>query len=253
LTIRVGCCGNAGMSLREYSCHFELMELQSTFYRLPRASTAKGWREAVGKGFEFTMKAFQGVTHPRSSPTWRRAGGQAPGEGVEVGHFALNDFTLKAWNETMEVAELLGVGYVVVQLPPSFVYGEENMRRMGSFFSRVSFRCRPVVEFRHTSWFSRMDEVASHLRELGTWVVTDPLKGQRVRQDVQYCRLHGMGGLVNYRHRYSDRELARLLEELEGQDAYVLFNNLSMKEDALRFKALCGAREKAPPQGSREG
>ena len=78
---KVGCCGLAGMSLSRYAEEFEVVELQSTFYRLPKPKTAKRWRESVRSDFEFTMKVFQGVTHPVSSPTWRRAGSQKPEAG----------------------------------------------------------------------------------------------------------------------------------------------------------------------------
>ena len=78
--IHTGCCGLAGMGLSRYAELFSVVELQSTFYRLPTIATARGWRSKVPQGFRFTLKAFQGVTHPVSSPTWRRAGRQKPVE-----------------------------------------------------------------------------------------------------------------------------------------------------------------------------
>jgi len=59
--------------------------------------------------------------------------------------------------------------------------------------------------------------------------------------------LHGIGGgEVNYSYKYTDEDLAKLrqmvVEESEGRDAcYVLFNNVSMADDALRFKKLLEA------------
>ena len=52
---------------------------------------------------------------------------------------------------------------------------------------------------------------------------------------VNYFRLHGGPG---YRHAYSTEELRRLQEMGHGEEAYFLFNNLSMYDDALRFSKL---------------
>ncbi len=56
---------------------------------------------------------------------------------------------------------------------------------------------------------------------------------------AKYFRLHGGR---NYRHRYTDDELARLWELCSGE-AYVLFNNITMRNDALRFKELTESKE----------
>jgi len=59
--------------------------------------------------------------------------------------------------------------------------------------------------------------------------------GKQVRvQKPKYSRLHGGR---DYRHQYSDDELVRLLA-LSNGEAFVLFNNISMYGDALRFKQL---------------
>ena len=62
----------------------------------------------------------------------------------------------------------------------------------------------------------------------------NPLERAMLYGNPQYFRLHGGH---NYRHQYADDELARL-QELSVSGAYVLFNNLTMYEDASRFKEL---------------
>ena len=68
---KVGCCGFV-VSQQEYFQLFNLIEIQNTFYQLPRLQTAEKWRATAPQGFEFTMKAWQLITHEPSSPTYRR-------------------------------------------------------------------------------------------------------------------------------------------------------------------------------------
>jgi len=56
--IHTGCCGLAGMGLSRYAELFSVVELQSTFYRLPAVATVRGWRSRVPREFRFTLKAF---------------------------------------------------------------------------------------------------------------------------------------------------------------------------------------------------
>lgn len=60
--IKIGCCGFA-MGQQEYFRQFQVVEIQNTFYRLPRLATAEKWRRAAPPSFEFTMKAWQLITH----------------------------------------------------------------------------------------------------------------------------------------------------------------------------------------------
>jgi len=79
MAVRVGCCGFS-MARVEYYRRFPVVEIQQTFYNLPRIATAERWcREALAcrprngpADFEFTMKAWQLITHEASSPTYRR-------------------------------------------------------------------------------------------------------------------------------------------------------------------------------------
>ena len=62
----------------------------------------------------------------------------------------------------------------------------------------------------------------------------NPLERRALQREIGYFRLHGGR---NYRHQHTDDELARLWE-LSGNEAYVLFNNIDMYDDALRFQEL---------------
>lgn len=234
----VGCCGTAGLSLAEYARRFPVLELQSTFYKLPMRSTAERWR-TTAPCIAFTLKAFQGVTHPADSPTWRRAGRELEGiDPSDVGLLRPSNFVRKAWAKTIETAGILDAKVVVVQLPPSFDYSQKNLLKLKRFFSSAESEFIPAVEFRHKSWLRRLEAARRALERCGGVVVTNPLKMKPLAQPIQYHRLHGSDGFVNYRHRYSDQELKRLARKVGRVETFVLFNNLSMREDAEKFHTM---------------
>jgi len=235
--IKVGCCGLAGLSLTEYSKRFEVIELQSTFYKLPLPKTALRWRNSVAEGFEFTMKAFQGITHPISSPTWRRAGSQKPKERQEAyGHLQLTEENFECWRKTLQIFQLLKATFCVINLPPSFSRTEENVKRLLNFFKGSNINIG--IEFRHPSWFKDSQQTAEDLKKIGAVHIVDPLVTKPLTEtEIQYFRLHGLGPKP-YAYKYSDDDLHKLrgiVKEQSAETVYVMFNNTNMREDAQRF------------------
>jgi uncharacterized protein YecE (DUF72 family) len=238
--VLVGCCGQAGLALARYAEVFPVIELQSTFYRLPREETARRWRESVPSGFRFTLKAFQGVTHPASSPTWRRAGSQRPTKGLEnYGHLKPTEENFTAWRRSLAVARALRAEFIVLQLPPSFTRSPESLKDMEAFLTTVE-RPLPVgVEVRHKSWKEKPEELARLLDRLDVVHVVDPFRWRPLTKGLTYFRLHGLGSRP-YHYTYTQEDLERLSGFVgeAGEPCYVLFNNLAMREDAQRFMAL---------------
>ncbi|MFQ5896116.1 MAG: DUF72 domain-containing protein, partial [Nitrospinota bacterium] len=77
--LRAGCCGFP-LSQGEYFRRYPSVEVQQTFYHPPKVETAARWREAAPPSFEFAVKAWQLITHPPSSPTYRRLRKPVPEE-----------------------------------------------------------------------------------------------------------------------------------------------------------------------------
>ena len=72
--------------------------------------------------------------------------------------------------------------------------------------------------------------------ELGITSCLDPFEGELVQGDLLYVRLHGREG---YRYTYSESEMRELIQKGERYlRTYLMFNNVSMYEDALHFKKL---------------
>lgn len=242
MRVKAGCCGLAGMGLNRYAGMFRIIELQSTFYRLPTVETAERWRNQVPKNFDFSVKAFQGVTHPISSPTWRRAGTQRPKErGENYGHLQPTEENFECWERTLEICRAVNAVFCVVQLPPSFDNSAANLVNMASFFQTAK-RGPPLgIEFRHPSWFASLGELRGVLEGLKAVGVVDPLlKTPLPYASTAYYRLHGLGRRP-YSYQHTPEDLARLkrrvLEQRIGE-SFVMFNNIAMKEDCLRFMEL---------------
>jgi len=126
--VGVGCCG-LPLALTRYAGEFRAVELNSTFYRLPQLKTAARWRERAPEPFRFTLKALQAITHPASSPTYRRFGKPIPDRAREnSGYFRPTDEVSEAHRAVRAVAATLGAEVVLFQTPASFAPTRENIQ-----------------------------------------------------------------------------------------------------------------------------
>ena len=245
--IIVGCCGFC-TSMDNYFRKYKAIEVQKTFYKPPRVETAKRWREkalAINPDFEFTIKAWQVITHPPSSPTYRKAGLNY--SGVNCGYFRLSEAVIEAWEKTREIADVLRAKIIVFQTPPSFRETEENSERVVQFFSTIgSLNYTFVWEPRGWS----LEGVRRVCERVNLVHCVDPFaENPALERDVSYFRLHGYGlncregkyGRLNYKHVYDDRELEWLKDyvtKVGSEKTYVMFNNTAMCRDAERFEKL---------------
>jgi uncharacterized protein YecE (DUF72 family) len=230
--IWVGCCGFP-RKLEEYARHLPAVEVQQTFYRPPQVRTAQSWRRRVPEEFVFTLKAWQLITHPPTSPTYRRLGQPIPARLRDrYGSFALTEEVRQAWERTLEVAQALRASAAVFQCPASFRPTAENVANLQRFFQTVLREGLAFVWEPRGGWPPEL--VRQLCQDLDLVHCTDPFVAESVSGHLRYYRLHGRGG---YRYRYTDEDL----RELRGRcapPAYVMFNNVSMWEDALRFREM---------------
>jgi uncharacterized protein YecE (DUF72 family) len=234
IDIRVGCCGfPVGRSA--YLRDFDLVEVQQTFYQPPRPETLRRWRAEAPPRFEFALKAWQLITHHPSSPTYRRL--RQPIPEAARGHYGAFRATAEvqlAWEVTLEAARCLDARLIVFQCPASFRPEPENLANVLRFFARARADAPGIA----LAWEPRGDwpreTMARLATELGLVPVVDPFQATPFEGSIRYFRLHGVTG---YRYRYSDEDLHRLLGWCSGT-TYCLFNNLTMAEDANRFRSL---------------
>jgi uncharacterized protein YecE (DUF72 family) len=112
-----------------YASRFAAVEIDSTFYRMPKVEMLDKWKRATPEGFAFAIKASRRITH---------------NERLAVPSDATSYF--------LSVLPSLGdrLGVVLFQLPPFFHCDE---RRLDAFLSTLPAGVRFAVEFRHPSWF----------------------------------------------------------------------------------------------------
>lgn len=236
MRVMIGCCGYP-VSKSKYYSEFKVIEIQSTFYNIPRDSTIIRWREEAPSGFEYIVKAFQGITHPITSPTWRRYRGELPGNSSNYGLLKNTDEVYWAWEKTLNICRLLNSNKVLIQLPPRCEATHEALTTLEKF---VDEKLEIILEPRHASWFK--NDIIGFLRDREIILCVDPFKNKPIRTgDLHYWRLHGRNG-YKYGYKYTDddlRELIGFLENISDVHAvYILFNNKYMYEDALRLRAI---------------
>jgi uncharacterized protein YecE (DUF72 family) len=191
--------------LEFYVTRFPTVEINNTFYSLPKESTFEKWRDETPAGFVVTVKASRYITHIRRL--------RDAGDSVEL-----------FWSR----AGLLGdrLGPVLFQLPPRFGVDLELMR---SFLRLVPREMRAAFEFRDASWES--PEVYETLDRAGAaWVIPDR-PGWRVPTPVtggwSYLRFH-QGGHGPRGSEYTREKLRRWADrvaDLPADDVFVYFNN----------------------------
>jgi len=243
LEVKVGTCGWSVKGGKDAYCRtFRTVELQDTFYRLPKPETVERWRANAPEGFEFIVKAWQALTHPTESPTWRRVGGPPRwGRADGFGHLRPTEENFKAWDEVLGICQALKSRIVIIQTPPSFGYSEENVANVRGFIPLVERKGLLLGWEPRGSWSQHPETVASLCQELSLVHVVDPFRRlPSTETNTVYFRLHGIGkGETNYSYRYTNGDLKNLLSIVENQGArevYVMFNNVTMAEDALKFK-----------------
>ncbi len=204
--------------LRFYAERFPAVEINNTFYRMPKAALLEGWAAQVPESFRFVIKASQRITH------FQR---------------------LKECGELLgylfRVTDSLGarLGPLLFQLPPNF---KKDVPRLAAFFADMPGRRRVAVEFRHASWFD--DEVFETLRANGAALCVadtgeEPVAPLVATADWGYLRLR--------REDFGDddlREWARRIAAQAWSEAYVF---LKHEEEGLgprlaaRLMELCAA------------
>ncbi|HID95580.1 MAG TPA: DUF72 domain-containing protein, partial [Candidatus Latescibacteria bacterium] len=204
MDVKVGCCGFP-RSKGEYYSRFKVVEIQKTFYNPPKVETAMGWREGAPDDLEFTLKAWQLITHEPKSPTYKKARVEIPEDKAGCyGSFRPTDEVFGAWARTIEIAEALRAKIIVFQCPASFKPTPENKDNMRSFFGAIKREGLTFAWEPRGKW--RDEEIKELCDELNLIHIVDPFTRKMVYGRFNYFRLHGVGG---YRYRYTNDDLKR--------------------------------------------
>ena len=197
--------------LTYYSSLFSSVEINSSFYRIPKAATVEKWSQSVPAHFRFTFKVPKTVTHAK---------------GLQ--------FSMEEVERFANVVSAIGdkKGCLLVQLPPSVKRErQEELEGILECLRDDAPGWKIAVEFRHNSWYERA--VYRVLQSYGATMVEQDLPASatppiQVAEDFTYLRFHGPEG--RYRGSYEETFLAshaaRIRDGIkDGRDMYVYFNN----------------------------
>ncbi len=220
-----------------YAEHFDTVEINSTFYRIPTAETTQKWAARTPPGFEFSLKLYQKFTHPEM---FVKATGADPSD---LGQRDVDEF--RAAIDPMADAGKLGA--LLAQFPASFKNDPDSRGYLEWLLDR--FRDYTIaVELRHRSWSDDREETLDLLRPYhAAWAqIDEPKFRDSVRQNLFadpgaffYLRLHGRNAAQWWKHEksedrynylYSATELEPFAEAAERaarkvKKAYLYANN----------------------------
>jgi len=200
-------CSTACM-LDFYSRHFDTVEINNSFYRLPEPETFDLWRKQTPPGFQFAVKASRFITHNKK---------------LADPDSALESFLPRA----ARLREKLGP--ILFQLPPKW---NVNVPRLEQFLAALpkGNRWRYAFEFRNPTWLAT--EVYAVLRRYGAAFCIFDLAGFQTPLELSaewsYVRLHGPGG--KYQGSYSNVQLRLWAKRLRAwarklKTVYIYFDN----------------------------
>ncbi len=198
--------------LSYYATHFDTVEVNSTFYRLPSRNVVLDWYRNTPAEFVFALKISRFVSHIKRLKSVHRE-----------------------WKQFLMLREWLKekVGPLLLQLPPSFEFSGENFERLKNFLRRCrKSNLRVAVEFRHSSWDK--EKVFQLLTNYNTALcIAHGPKGkipifETLTADFVYLRFHGSPRL--YASSYSLKQLQQWAAKIrqwrdQGREIFVYFNN----------------------------
>jgi uncharacterized protein YecE (DUF72 family) len=185
--------------LAYYASHFRTVEVNNTFYRLPKESVLRAWAEGVPDGFTFVLKASQRITH----------------------HTRIGENAVEPLGYLLSAAQGLGdrLGPILFQLPPNL---KLDLPRLETFLGHIPRGTRGAFEFRHPSWFD--DRVLEALRahDIALCVASTG------EEDTPPAATAGYGYLRLRKEAYEGDELQRWADWIHAQawsEAYVFFKH----------------------------
>lgn len=224
--------------LSYYLQHFHTVEINNTFYQLPKKRTLAEWREGAPERFIFACKASRFITHMKKL--------KEPEQGL---------------SRFFETIEVLGekLGPVLFQLPPRW---RVNAERLETFLKILPAAHRYAFEFRDESWFEpRIYEIlARHNAAFCIYDFDRRQSPKEVTTDFVYMRLHGPNG--PYRGSYSPQSLIAWAKRLchwaeAGREVYCYFDNDEegyAARNAMKLQAMTAKRRRgraAAPRSNR--
>ncbi len=181
-----------------YAARLPAVEINNTFYRMPKPALLEAWAQQVSPKFRFVLKASQRITHHK----------RLKEAGEEIAYF-------------FRTASTLGdrLGPALFQLPPNL---KKDLPRLEAFLAVLPDGARAAFEFRHASWFE--EDVFEALRARGAALCI----AEDEKLATPLVATAPWGYLRLRRQDYDDAAVAAWAQKLQGQawsEAYVFFKH----------------------------
>lgn len=261
--------------LRFYARHFDVVEVDSSYYAIPLMQTAALWADRTPPDFVFHVKAYAGLTghgvDPRSLPRDMQdllLNKEREGKYIYIKEDSVLQAIAERFRESLQpLVVSRKIGVLVFQYPPWFYYSHRNLDFILKS-KELMQDLRIAVEFRHGSWLvpEKRESVLGFLRDHGLIYVTadEPQYGDlrtipfvpEVTDEAAYFRFHGRNrenwlkkGIetaLRYAYEYSDEELGEFIPSIQSVSkgattTYLMFNNCYVAgaiKNAMRMKDL---------------
>ena len=211
-----------------YAATFRTVEINNTFYRIPKADVVKRWAQAVPASFRFVIKASRRITH--------------------LSRLEGEDDSLEYLYTQLEPLEDK-LGAVLFQCPPRLT---KDAERLKTFLERLPSHGRAVLEFRHRTWFC--PEIYDLLRAHGAALCLADYKEGEVEtlpeEDDRLISTAGWGYLRLRAERYEDDELRNWIDRFDPSwtHAFTFFKHEERGPELVeRMQELWRERSQAAP------
>jgi len=200
--------------LKAYSMAFRFVEVNSTFYKIPPIDLVKSWRRRVPEDFEFSVRLNRLISHvEKLNPTEK---------------------VVKAFQDCIEVAEILESKILVLETPKSFD-PIKAINRLKNLLKKVDIRDIRIAWEPRSGWPPKAVEEAIKLKLIP---ITDySIREPPYDEEIAYTRLFGKGRHNIYQ--FTDEDLIKIKERAErrrSKKVYLSFHGIRMYLDAARLE-----------------
>lgn len=194
--------------LTYYSRFFNVVEINSTFYKIPQENTVAKWYQETPHNFKFVVKMNSYITHYKKLKNVRK----------EVQKFLLSLSPLKE-----------KLSCILFQFSNKFKLNEKNMKKLVRLNTFLLHSIKYAFEFRDISWHhSKIYALFKKMK----WIFVIPfgsianIQQELLEQDILYLRLHGTIEL--YKGLYTTKDLQKIkqwINNSKAKECYIFFNN----------------------------
>jgi uncharacterized protein YecE (DUF72 family) len=272
-----------GDRLPWYAQHFDLVEVNSTFYSVPEARMVERWCAATPDDFTFDVKLHQlfsfHSTPARLLPPDLQSRAETDAKGKVKSTPDMQEALLKAFLRGIAILHSTGkLGVLLLQLSPAFSPRKHQLSELDPLIEKLG-GYELAIEFRNRNWAmgDQLESTTEFARKHGAifvnvdtptsdhFTVMPSDVDEVTNPNVAYLRLHGRNAkayitgktvAARFDYNYSDKEITEVAERSrklarEAREVHAIFNNNNLDyapRAALRLRKALGQIIRTPPE-----